>query len=1175
MRYAFATWILDTQLFTLERAGHTCQLPPKLFQMLQYLLDHRDKVVSKHELVEHVWAGQFISDASPERAISALRHLLGDSGQDQRILKTIRGHGYRVVVPVSVYVDTAPHVPASPITPCDGLGESVAPPLVVAPLGAERRHLTVLCGMVVDATALASRLDAEAYHAVMRVYHQICTEVVQRFDGTIAHYQSDGVLVYFGAPLAHEDDAHRAVRAGLALLEALTAWPTNPAVSLGELVAARLGVHTGLAVVDDGGGGTHSAPLALGTTPQIAIGLSHLAAPNTLLISAATQQLVAGSVRCKPLGTPPLPGLHQRLEVYQVLGASEAPHRLAAVAQHGLTPLVGRTQEVALLLERWELVTDGLGQVVLLTGEAGIGKSRLAQVLIEHVAETGHRWLACQGSPYYHQTAFAPLIELLERAVLHWDPKTPPVQKLRTLETLVRQYALPPVEGFVLLATLLALPLPPDTAPLALSPEQQKQRTLHILLTLLVRLAAEQPLLLVLEDLHWVDPSTLEWLRLLVDHGPITRLLTLCTTRPDVQPPWTGRAHCTPLTLARLPERQATALTRQVARGATLSAEVVAQIVAQTDGVPLFVEEVTKTVLASDRLWAHATPAGPPPPLAIPATLAEALLARLDRLGAAKGLAQLGATLGREFPYALLQAVAPWDEATVRQGLQHLVDAELLYQRGLPPEATYVFKHALLQDAAYQSLLTPIRQQYHQHIAQVLEAQGGESTATRPEVLAQHYTAAGLPVQALPYWQAAGERAVQRSAHLEAISHFTRGLDLVLTLPETAQRSQQELGLHLAVGPSLIATQGYSAPRVEQTYRRALTLCQHLGDTPELLPALGGLAIFYLVRGALSTAHHLSARVVQLAQKAQDPLLSAEASVGQGVLAYYLGDFPAAHVYCTQGLALYTRAPHHSRAFPYQDPQVAGLVHMALTLEALGYPDQATLRLTEAVATAQRLAHPYTLVWTLAFAARFHQHRREAGLTQEQAEATILGAVEHGFAYSRANGMLLRGWAVATHGCLDEGLAQMQQGLATVRALGTRLALPYWLGLLAEGYGHAGRPTEGQALLEEALAVVDETGQRYHAAELLRLQGELHLHDPSPQVPQAEVCLRQALAIARQQQARAFELRAALRLARLWQQQGKRAEAAALLAPVYYWFTEGFETADLQEARALLEELGR
>ena len=678
---------------------------------------------------------------------------------------------------------------------------------------AERRQLTVLFCDLVDSTVLASQLDPEELREVVRAYQEACAKVIARFEGHIAQYLGDGLLVYFGYPLAHEDDAQRAVRAGLGIVEALGQLNTRLAQERGMHLAVRLGIHTGLVVVGEVGGGTRQEQLALGETPNLAARLQGLAASNTVVISAATWQLLGGFFACQSLGTRPIRGLAQPIEVYQVLYESTARSRLDVAGSAGLTPLVGREQEVGLLLERWEQVKDGSGQVVLLSGEAGIGKSRLVEVLKAHVATEPQAWLTpCQCSPYHQNSVLYPMIDLLERVALQFERDETPQQKLSKLEGFLVQYGLPLAEAVPLFASLLSLPLGSSYAPLNVSPEQQKQKTLQAILTILLRRAAQQPLLFVMEDLHWVDPSTLELLSLLVDQGPTARILTLFTFRPDFTPPWTGRSHLTQLTLHRLTPRQAAEMTARVAHRKALPAEVVEQVVAKTDGVPLFVEELTKMVLESGLLQEreeHYELTGPLPPLAIPATLHDSLMARLDRLATVKGLAQLGATLGREFAYDLLQAVSPWDEATLQRGLQQLVEAEFLYQQGLPPQATYLFKHALIQDAAYQSLLRSTRQQHHQRIAQVLEARFPDICETQPELLAQHYTEAGLMAQAIPYWQQAGQRAIERSANLEAIGHLTKGLEVLTTLPDTPDRTRQELDLQTALGPALRAIKGW------------------------------------------------------------------------------------------------------------------------------------------------------------------------------------------------------------------------------------------------------------------------------------------------------------------------------------------------------------------------------
>jgi class 3 adenylate cyclase/predicted ATPase len=1040
---------------------------------------------------------------------------------------------------------------------------------------AERRQLTVLFCDLVDSTPLASLLDPEDLREVVRAYQETCAKVIARFEGHIAQYLGDGLLVYFGYPLAHEDDAQRAVRAGLGIVEALGQLNTHLGQERGVHLAVRLGIHTGLVVVGDVGGGARQEQLALGETPNLAARLQGIAAFNTLVISAATYQLLGGFFACQSLGTPLLRGVAQPLEVYQVLYESMARSRLEVAGRAGLTPMVGREQEVGLLLERWAQVKDGAGQVVLLSGEAGIGKSRLVQVLKEHVGAEPQAWLTpCQCSPYYQNSALYPMIDLLERVALRFDREESHQQKLSKLEGFLVQYGLPLAEAVPLFAALLSLPLSADYAPLLFSPEQQKQKTLQAFLAIFLRIAAQQPMLFVMEDLHWVDPTTLELLSLMVDQGPTARILTLFTFRPDFSPPWTGRSHLTQVTLPRLQRRQAAEMTGRVAHGKALPAEVVEQVVAKTDGVPLFVEELTKMVLDSGLLQAREERydlTGPLPPLAIPNTLHDSLMARLDRLAAVKGLAQLGATLGREFSYELLQAVTPWDEVTLRRGLQQLVEAEFLYQQGLPPQATYLFKHALIQDAAYQSLLRSTRQQYHQRIAQVLETRFPNLCETQPELLAHHYTEAGLKEQAIPCWQQAGQRALQRSANLEAVSHVTSGLEVLSTLPESRERAQQELALQIMLGAALGATRGQMAPEAERTYARACELARQVGSPPELFPALWGFCYAHMARGQLPRAWELAEEFLGLARQQQDPVLLAAGHRMLGAIAWWQGELVQAQAHCQQGLAFYDPKQHRASVVSYGQDSGVGCGQLgAPTLWMLGYPDQALRGMEETLALARRLAHPMSLAQTLHFSAHLHQLRRELQSARAQAEAALALCMEQGIAHYGAWSLLPRGWALAQQGEVAEGIAQIRQGFAAWRATGAGVAWPWWLALLAEAYGKAGQLDEGLRALEEALAAVQHNEEHHYEAEVYRLKGELLLQESPAHQKEAEEQFQQALAVARRQQAKSLELRAAMSLGRLWQRQGKRAEAHELLAPIYGWFSEGFDTADLQEAKALL-----
>ena len=988
--------------------------------------------------------------------------------------------------------------PATPVSPASPASVPAPPPAASVPPEAERRQLTVLFCDLVGSTALSAQLDPEDLRAVVRAYQDTCAKVIARFEGHIAQYLGDGLLVYFGYPLAHEDDAQRAVRAGLGMLEALGPLNTCLAQERGVQVAVRLGIHTGLVVVGEVGSGTRQEQLALGETPNLAARLQGIGAPNTLVISAATFQLLGGFFACQPLGTPLLKGLAQPLAVYRVLYESMARSRLEAAESTGLTPLVGREQEVGLLLERWAQVKDGLGQVVLLSGEAGIGKSRLVQVLTDQVASEPQAWLTpCQCSPYHHNSALYPLIELLERVTLRFEREESPQHKLNKLEGFLVQYGLPLAETVPLLAALLSLPLTETYTPLTVSSEQQKQQTLHVLLTVLVRIAAQQPVLFVMEDLHWVDPTTLELLSLLVDQGPTARILALLTFRPDFSPPWTGRAHLTQMTLPRLPRRQAAEMTDQVAHGKALPPEVVEQIVAKTDGVPLFVEELTKMVLESGLLQEHDERyalTGPLHPLAIPATLHDSLMARLDRLGAVKSLAQLGATLGREFAYALLRAVAPWDEDTMQRGLHQLVAAEFLYQRGVPPQATYTFKHALIQDVAYQSLLRSTRQQHHQRIAQTLEAQFPATVATQPELVAQHYTVAGCAEQAIPFWQRAGHHASDRSANLEAISHVTTGIELLTTLPETPARTQQALTLHIALGAALQRAKGHAAPEVEHVYTQARALCQQIGETPELVQVLFGLWRFYVVRSQLHKARELGDTLLRLAHQAHDPALAVAAHYARGFTWFNLGVFPAARFHLEAGIARYTPDQHHAPVFRIgQDLGVACQGNAARTLWVLGYPEQALARLHEALGLAQALSHPYSLAWLRCQACWVYQSCRDVPAVHEQAEATVALATEHGFPLWAAGGTIARGWALALQDQVEAGMAQICQGITAWRATGAALSVPYLYTLLAEVAAHLGHMDDGLQALAEASTLVEQHEERYWEAEVCRLRGVLLL----------------------------------------------------------------------------------
>ena len=1043
------------------------------------------------------------------------------------------------------------------------------------PAEAERRQLTVLFCDLVGSTQLSGQLDPEDLRAVVRAYQEAAAAVIQQYAGHIAQYLGDGLLVYFGYPTAHEDDARRAVHTGLGIVDAIATLNTHLMGQYAVQLAVRLGIHTGPVVVGVMGGGGRHEHLALGETPNIAARLEGLAPSNAVVISAVTARLVRGAFALEDMGTHTLRGIAEPMTITRVRGLLPTPSPDEEFVARTVPVLVGREEESGLLRRRWNQSQAGLGQVVFVSGEAGIGKSALVEGLRAQVRAEGLPRIAFRCSPYHTASAFYPVITHLEH-VWQFAPDDAPATRLMKVEAGLRPFDWPLAEVVPLFAGLLAVPLLAERyAPLTWTPQHQKQQTLDMLVAWLAAQAERQPVLAVWEDLHWADPTTLEMLGLVIEQAPTVPMLHVLTSRPTFGPPWPPRSHLTSLVLNRLERRQVEALIAQRVGGKALPAEVIQHIVTKTDGVPLYIEELTKMLLVSPLLREEGDQhvlTGPLRTATIPDTLQDALMARLDQLAVAKEVAQLGAVLGREFTYDVVQAISHRDEDTLQAGLRQLVAAELLYQRGRPPRARYVFKHALIQDAAYASLLKSTRQQVHERIARVLEAQFPEMVATQPELLAHHLTEAGHPARAVGYWQRAGERAVARSANLEAISHLKTGLAVLQTLPETTERIQQELLLQTTLGPALMNTKGFAAPEAEHAYARARALCQSVGDTPQLFSVLRGLWQFYNGRGAYQTAREVGEQCLQLAHQGDDTARLLEAHHTLWTTHFLTGELPLARTHMEQGLALLDPEQSRALAVTYgHDPGVCCRGGAAVVLWLLGYPDQALRQLHAAHALAQEVAHPPSLAFARMLTAIAYQLRREADAAHGQAEALIALATEQGFTLFLAIGGIVRGATQTALGQRGEQIGQIRRHLAAVRETGSAVWEPYFLGLLADLYAQDGQVEAGLATLDEALAA-QATGQRLVEAELYRLRGSLVLQMGRPQA-EVETWLRRALDVARRQEAKSLELRAAMSLSRLRQQQGKRKEAHDLLAEVYAWFTEGFDTADLQEAKALLEEL--
>ncbi len=1040
---------------------------------------------------------------------------------------------------------------------------------------AERRQLTVLFCDLVDSTPLSRQLDPEDLREVMRAYYGTCGNVIERFDGYIAQYLGDGLLVFFGYPQAHEDDAQRAVRAGLDMIAAVKALDSEMRVRHGIDLAVRLGCHTGLVVVGEVVGEARHELMAMGDTPNIAARLQSVAAPNTLVVGPLTHQLVGGFFDCRSLGTPPLKGVAAQMEVHEVLHESSARTRLDALGRTGLTPLVGRSAEMQLLEERWADAVKGRGHVVVVEGEAGIGKSRLVHALTERAADEGGWLIPCQGSPYHRDTAFYPFINLFEKVVLRSECPESPADKVRKLKAFFTASGLPLDDCLPHLCALLSLPAPVGHDFPDLPPDQQKQQTMLALQTLIRRRADQQPVVFVVEDLHWVDPTTVELLTFLIDQVPDARILALFTCRPEFHQPWTDHPGVTEMQLTRLPPTDASELLRRVAGGKPLPDEIVADVVAKTDGVPLFIEELTKTLLESGLMTERAGRyelAGPLPPLAIPNTLHDSLMARLDRLSTIKGVAQLGAAIGREFSFSLLRAVSPWSDAVLNEGIRQLVASEFLFQQGAPPEATYRFKHALIQEAAYQSLLISTRQQHHQRIAAAIESELPHAVETQPELLAHHYTEAGLTERAVTYWYAAAKRALGRHANREAANHATRGLELLAALPDTLERAERELRLQQVLGPSLSFVTGPHS--VEHNHARAYTLARELGDSSALFPALSGLAYAKILRGRMREARALSKEYLELAETQRDALVLAAGHWMLAYTAWWQGDIADVRHHSRRGLAFYDPDQHLAGIAAYnQNPGVVCGYLDALADWVLGYPTQASEAMKRALRHAIELEHPYSVGITLLFSAQLAQLRREPGLAKTQAEEAYAISVETGSPALALWCLLPRGWARAQQGDVEAGIADICESMDRRRAFGMGAVWPWYLVLVADAYGMYAEFDKAFSALDEALEWVARNDERLYAAEAHRIRGELLLRQPTPDPAGAQRCFEQALAVARAQQAKSWELRAATSMARMWQQRGRRDDAHKLLEPIYNWFTEGFDTADLQDAKSLLDQL--
>jgi predicted ATPase len=948
----------------------------------------------------------------------------------------------------------------------------------------------------------------------------------------------------------------------------------------------RVGVNTGEVVVrsirkED----LHTDYVPVGHSTNLAARMEQLATPGSILITAHTHKLAEGYFAFKALGQTQIKGVEEPLHIYEVLDAGPLRTRLQVTAtRRGLARFVGRQSEMAQLQRALEHAKAGHGQIVGVVGEPGLGKSRLvyefkllsqAECLLLEAYSVSHG----KASPYL------PVIELLKS---YFRIELPDDERTRRQKVIGRVLELDRRLDETLPYLFALLGIEEQPSPLhQMDAQIRRQRTFAALKQLFLRESLTQPLLLIFEDLHWIDSETQGFLDTLSEGMASAKVLLLVNYRPEYRHDWDQKSYYTQLRLSPFGKAEAVEFLAVLlgepaeAQHALPLQSLKDLILEKTEGTPFFMEEVVQE-LVEQGVLRHETAGGwivthPPTALYLPTTVQGVLAARIDRLAPEeKALLQRLAVIGRQFPLGLVRQVIPQPEGALYRLLSSLQHKEFLYEQPSFPEVEYSFKHTLTQEVAYGTVLHEQRKALHERTGQALEALYPTTLDEHYSDLAHHYRRSNNTEKAIEYLHKAGQQAAQRSANAEAITHLTTALELLTTLPDTRERAHQELMLHLTLGPPLRATGSGASPEVQATYTRARALCQQVGETRQLFPVLYGLWTFHQVRGEFFTARELGEQLLSLAQRECDPALLVGAYCALGSTFFHQGEFGTAHVYLTQGLTLYDAQRHHSPVLLYGgiETGIYSFSHAALVLWHQGYPDQALQKSEVARTLAQELPYPFSVTTARIFAALSYQLRRERLLAQEWAEAAIALASAHGFPGWVGQGSVPQGWALAEQGQAEEGITQIRRGMATRQAFGAGIFHSYSLALLAEAYGKAGQAEEGLAALAEALAVVDKNGERFYEAELYRLRGELLLQATvlAPQ-SEAEELFHTALAIARQQSAKSLELRAATSLARLWQQQGKQAEARQMLTEIYGWFTEGFDTKDLQEAKVLLEEL--
>ena len=1027
---------------------------------------------------------------------------------------------------------------------------------------------------LVGSTALSTRMDPEDLREIISDYHRCVTATIRRFGGFVAQYLGDGVLVYFGYPRAHEHDAELAVRAGLELIAAVAGLKTR------VVLQTRVGIATGVVVVGDLAGEVQERGI-VGETPNLAARLQGVAEANMVVIAESTRRLVGNLFDLRDLGARELKGIPGPTRAWATLGLSAVESRFEALHADGLTALVGRDEETGLLTRRWASATRGEGRVVLLSGEAGIGKSRLTATLMDSLATEPHARLRYFCSPQHTDSAFYPFILQMERAA-GVTAQDPPPARLDKLDVLLARTSTSP-EDAALFAQMLSVADDGRYRAPDLSPQQRRQRTMDALVTWIDALARAGPVLVIFEDAHWIDPTSLEALGRMVDRIAALPVLLIATSRPEFRPSWPAQPHVTTLAIKRLPPREIGAMIDRVVGKKHIPANIRQDIIERTDGIPLFVEEMTKAVLESQtedearRTAAAVSPSA----LAVPASLHASLLARLDRLGPAKQVAQIGAAIGREFSHDLLAAVAGRPHAELASTLERLLTAGVIFRQGVPPHATYLFNHALVQDAAYGTLLREQRRAIHARIGESLEGNADGIAENQPALLARHFTEAGLIEKAAMFWGKAGQRSLARSALIEASEQLARALDQLAALPGTAARRAEKIRLQIELSNALLHTRGHASPETKASFDKArshIEQAEALGEPPEdpllLFSVLYGFWVGNRMAFKGDVVRELAAQFLALAQNQRGKVPLMIGHLLMGISLVLVGRPMEGRAQLDRAIALYDPSEHRSLATRFgHDVRASALVWRAFALWALGYPEAARADTVRALDDARDIGHAATSMFALSHSALTLIHCGDYAAGSALADELVALADEKGTSYWKAYGMLLHGWLSALTGKRSDAVAVTTSAIPAMRSTGATAYAPWYLSYLASSHAGLGQFEDARRCIAEAMTSAEATGEKWCSADVHRIAGEIVLMSPEPDAAKAQEHFERALTVARQQQAKSWELRAATSMARLWREQGRRQQARDLLAPFHGWFTEGLDTLDLQQARMVLDEL--